>query len=261
MKSYGLSLKQSPNRPQVVRARKPIPINQIVCGNCLDFMKRWSKNCVDLILTDPPYKIIPNKRGKGTGFYSKTDHLADIDESFGTSFDPLIYLDEMLRISSHGLVQWTSQALLLEILNYVKRKRMKWDLLFWHKTNSCPAHYNHLMPDTEYGIRIYKSGAYFNNSLDYPYYHKYYLDTVQHLDGHPTPKPLALMQKQVLLYSKPNDLILDPFCGSGTTCLAAKILGRRYIGIDITEKYCDLSRARIAGWGDENEPENEPENN
>ena len=45
--------------------------------------------------------------------------------------------------------------------------------------------------------------------------------------------------------SKPGDLILDPFCGSGTTCVAAKKLGRRYIGIDISEEYCQIARERL----------------
>lgn len=46
-------------------------------------------------------------------------------------------------------------------------------------------------------------------------------------------------------YSNPTDLVLDPFCGSGTTCVAAKMLGRRYIGIDISEKYCEIARQRL----------------
>lgn len=61
---------------------------------------------------------------------------------------------------------------------------------------------------------------------------------------HQNQKPLSLM---LYLLSKVNaDLILDPFCGSGTTLVAAKLLGRRYIGIDISEDYCRISRERLA---------------
>jgi hypothetical protein len=62
---------------------------------------------------------------------------------------------------------------------------------------------------------------------------------------HPTQKPLSLFLTLVKENSNPNDLILDPFCGSGTTCVAAKMLGRRYIGIDISEEYCEISRKRL----------------
>jgi DNA modification methylase len=63
--------------------------------------------------------------------------------------------------------------------------------------------------------------------------------------SHPCPMPLVLMRRIILLVSQENDLILDPFCGSGTTCVAAKMLGRRYIGIDISEKYCQIARQRL----------------
>ena len=64
-------------------------------------------------------------------------------------------------------------------------------------------------------------------------------------NGHPTQKPLDLIYRIVETSSLPGDLILDPFCGSGTTCVAAKMLGRRYIGIDISEEYCKIARQRL----------------
>jgi len=63
--------------------------------------------------------------------------------------------------------------------------------------------------------------------------------------NHPCHAPLKLMQKLVTCSSLENKLILDPFCGSGTTCVAAKMLGRRYIGIDISPEYCEIARKRL----------------
>jgi site-specific DNA-methyltransferase (adenine-specific) len=63
--------------------------------------------------------------------------------------------------------------------------------------------------------------------------------------GYPTQKPLLLLERIITLTTDPGDLILDPFCGSGTTLVAAKLLGRHAIGIDISEEAILLSQERI----------------
>jgi len=63
---------------------------------------------------------------------------------------------------------------------------------------------------------------------------------------HPTVKPIALMEHLIKLVSRENQIILDPFVGSGTTCLAARKLNRHYIGIDKDEEYCKIARLRLA---------------
>ena len=62
---------------------------------------------------------------------------------------------------------------------------------------------------------------------------------------HPTQKPLGLMHRLIALCTDPNDRILDPFCGSGTTAVAALGLGRRFIGIDVDQACLDLTRSRL----------------
>lgn len=62
---------------------------------------------------------------------------------------------------------------------------------------------------------------------------------------HPAIFPLKVIKELILLLTYDKGLVLDPFCGSGTTCLAAKELSRKYIGIDISEKYCKISRDRL----------------
>ncbi len=75
--------------------------------------------------------------------------------------------------------------------------------------------------------------------------------------GHPAPFPLKLADRVLRLFSYEDDIILDPFAGSGTTCLAAALSGRRYVGYDIEAEYCELARERIrahlsgAGIGEE----------
>jgi modification methylase len=63
--------------------------------------------------------------------------------------------------------------------------------------------------------------------------------------GHPAPFPVELANRVIQLYSYRDDVVLDPFMGSGTTCVAAKQLGRKYIGFEISEEYCAIARERI----------------
>ena len=65
-------------------------------------------------------------------------------------------------------------------------------------------------------------------------------------NGHVAPFPRAIPMRLIILYSFPSELILDPFMGSGTTLLEAKRLGRRAIGIEKEEKYCELAAQRLS---------------
>ena len=65
--------------------------------------------------------------------------------------------------------------------------------------------------------------------------------------GHPAPFPEELPRRLIELYSFKDDVVLDPFCGSGTTCVAARRAGRRFIGYDIEPKYCRLAESRLKG--------------
>jgi site-specific DNA-methyltransferase (adenine-specific) len=64
--------------------------------------------------------------------------------------------------------------------------------------------------------------------------------------GHPTQKPQKLMLELLSLFSNPGDVVLDPFMGSGSTLRAAKDMGRRAIGIELEEKYCEIAAKRMA---------------
>lgn len=63
--------------------------------------------------------------------------------------------------------------------------------------------------------------------------------------GHPAPFPIALAERVIKLYSYVGDVVLDPFAGSGTTCVAAKQAGRHYVGYEISEEYCRLAQSRL----------------
>lgn len=64
-------------------------------------------------------------------------------------------------------------------------------------------------------------------------------------NNHPTVKPISLMEYLIKIYSPPNTTVLDPFCGSGTTGIAAVNNKRQFVGIDLSEEYCEIAKNRI----------------
>ncbi len=62
---------------------------------------------------------------------------------------------------------------------------------------------------------------------------------------HPTQKPLRLVRRALLASTRVGDLVLDPFCGSGTTGVAAKELGRFFVGAELEEEFCELAARRV----------------
>ena len=62
---------------------------------------------------------------------------------------------------------------------------------------------------------------------------------------HPTQKPLSVLTPLIRSFSRPGDVVLDPLCGCGSTLLAAKLQGRRSIGIELDPAYCDIARDRL----------------
>jgi len=223
-------------------------LNKVHNVDCIEFMKTMEDKSVDLILTDPPYDLEIDQK-KYTGVYAtRGSHLDAIKEIFGNRFDPLLFLEMAMRISRNGIIVWHSKNLLKRHIDFAETNNYKWSLMFWHKNNPIPAHYNHQLNDTEYCIRIYKSGAYFNNDLKYNEYLTYYIENVQQSNGHPTPKPLSIMIKQIKIFSKEFDVIFDPFIGSGTTAIACLKTNRNFIGCEISERYCDLANKRTENY-------------
>ena len=68
----------------------------------------------------------------------------------------------------------------------------------------------------------------------------------QEAKRHPAPFPYALAKEHILSWTNRGDIVLDPMCGSGTSIVAASDLGRRFIGIDISDEYCQLANERLA---------------
>lgn len=122
-------------------------------------------------------------------------------------------------------------------------------ILVWCKTNPIPTTNNNWLSDIEYCIYVRGEGVRLNDG--YELKSKWYQSPINQSDKdlykHPTIKPLELVKRHILHSTQPNDIVLDCFAGSGTTCLAAKETGRRYIGMEIDKEYHKIAVNRLNG--------------
>lgn len=225
-----------------------LPINKIICGDCLEVMKDWSNNCIDLVLTDPPYGI--SAQGKVI-----FDHTGIREVNFG-EWDLSMNLSFLEQVSilikeSGAVVSFFDAKQATLIWQQYKKVNIKpKQFAYWFKG------YHGINPRKNFVSRVevalwgVKSSKYYwggsGNTVNL------YIPKKNELawppnNYHPTQKTIDLGLWFINLFSKPNDIILDCFCGAGAFCIAAKILGRKYIGIDISEEYCEITRKRLKG--------------
>lgn len=126
-------------------------------------------------------------------------------------------------------------------------KEYNTDLLVWCKTNPTPTTNNLWLPDLEYCVYIREKGVPLNDG--YENKSKWYVSATNKADkdmfSHPTIKPLPLVKRHLLHATQPNDIILDPFIGSGTTAVACAETQRQFIGFEIEKKWCDVANDRL----------------
>ena len=227
----------------------------ILNGDCLNFLKHLKGNSVDLIVTDPPYEIETN----GAGLYKQKDkqYVKELN-SIKNGFDELI-LDEMIRVQKKvNIYLFCSQKQIPKLLDYflknkdnpnhvLYRRQINWNLLTWHKTNPVPACGNKYLTDTEYILFFRESGVKVYGEFKTKF--TYYVTPLNQKDKkkyhHPTIKPLEIINNLVINSSQEKDVVLDPFMGSGTTCVSALLNNRKFIGMEIDESYYDIAKKRI----------------
>ena len=223
-----------------------IELNKIHQGDCLEVIKDIPDKSIDLIVTDPPYAITLNG---GCSIKKKIDYRRGSLISIGSNpnFTIIPFLEVVRpKLKKFHAYIWMSKDTLPETLNWILKNKFMWNILIWSKTNPVPAYNNTYLSDIEYCVFIReKGGCHWTKGLAYEKYKKVMVDHVQSIPGHPTPKPLWMMQKLIEISSRPGDIILEPFAGSGTTCIAAKSLKRNFIGIEINEKWVKYANGRL----------------
>lgn len=217
--------------------------NKIYNMDCMEGIKLLDDNSIDLVVIDPPYKLNLSKVKKTSTFNNYANELLELKDGFDLKVLDLL-IQKMKKIN---IYIYCSKRQVKELLDYFMSKGCNYELLTWHKMNPSPLTNNNYLPDTEYivfarerGVRLY--GNYHTKR-------KYYISGTNQVDKkkykHPTIKPLPLIENHIENSSKPGDVILDCFAGSGTMLVGAINKGRRFIGFEINEEYFKIAEKRI----------------
>ena len=227
-----------------------LPINQIVCGDCLEVMKTFPSESIDLILTDPPYNV-------GQDF--PNDNLSQRD-SLDFQKDWIGQCHRILKQTGCFFMTYYVFGL-AEIIPILKSFDWKWaNLIIWKYPNMISGGWDRSRYEFNYQpILFFKKKNFRRDIQGMNWKGK---GTKQDVwiftacqsnfkkDGlkkiHPTQKPLELFKKIIKDVTDEDSIVLDPFLGSGTTAIAAQKLARKWIGIDISPEYCEVARKRIA---------------
>ena len=218
-------------------------------GDCLEILKEIPDKSIDLIITDPPYKF----ENQGGGFYAKNNstqrlYLDSLKNIKCCEFEPKEFLERIKpKMKKFYGYFFCNKTLVEEYIRFARDNKFQYDILVMAKSNPIPAYNNHHLSDLEYIIMIREKGSYFSKHKEIDDYRKFYLTSCKK-GLHPAEKPIDLLKRFVKVSSKEDDTVLDPFMGSGTTCVAAKELGRKYIGFEIDDKYFNIAKDRLNGF-------------
>lgn len=220
---------------------------KLLHGDCLEIMSEIPDKSVDLILTDPPYNI-----ARDNNFDTMGRRGIDFGE-WDKGFDQFLWLNEIPRVLSKdgSVVIFNDWKNIGEIAKYCESLGLVIkDMLRWKKKNPMPRN-----RDRRY-ITDFECAVWLTNKKAKWTFHRL-SDTYQRPEfeygvvsgnektGHPTQKPVKLMEDLLLIHSNEEDIILDPFMGSGSTGVACVNTNRKFIGIELESEYFHIAQERI----------------
>lgn len=214
---------------------------EIVVGDCLDVMAQMPDGCVDLVVTDPPYRISCRKNIKRS--WRKSDLAMDFGDQDKT-YQASRFLPEILRVCKGAVAIFVSDEVFGETYKIVKDHFDYCRYIVWEKTNPAPQiHKVTWRQSTELILHGHDKGDI--NWLGQREMRNLLRGTTCAHEslGHPSQKPMWLIRE--LLSRVPGDLIFDPFMGSGTTAVVADRLGRKFFGCDINPDYAEMALRRL----------------
>ena len=215
-------------------------------------MKVIPDKCIDLILTDPPYNIAQYSTGNIPlpGRDALNNDIAAWDS---IPLNPEALLEDFLRIlkPDGNIFVFTSYNMLGKWHEVFDKEFDTFQFFIWHKTNPAPKIYkNGFLNSCEMVICLWNKGHKWNFS-NQKEMHNFYECPIcmppERLKNpkHPAQKPVRLLKHLISISTNPGDIVFDPFMGVGSSGVAAKELGREYIGCEIDKAYYDAACKRV----------------
>jgi site-specific DNA-methyltransferase (adenine-specific) len=196
---------------------------------------------VDHVITDPPYDAHTHENA--STWTSATGCAVHIDIDF-PPISPDTIVANLLRVSR----RWTLSFCSFEMLgDYIKAAGKSWIRCgIYRRTNGAPQFTGDRPAQAAEAVAVLhnlKTKKRWNGGGKWAFWESPVEKAARH---HPTQKPLPLMMQLIEQFTDKGELVLDPFCGAGTTGVAAVRQGRRFIGVELQEKYAVMARKRIA---------------
>lgn len=217
--------------------------------DCLDVMKQMEDCSVDLIVTDPPYKTITggNSNGKNSvrpqGMLSGNRKLFKHQNMKISSWVPELY--RVLKPQSHCYI-FTNLLNLKNMLVETEKAGFKLhNVLVWEKNNCTPSQF--YMKNCEYILFLRKGKAKWINDIGGSKTVHLFTNIIGS-KTHPCEKPVELLKFYILNSSIENQVVFDPFMGSGNTGVAALESNRRFVGVEIDKQYYDIAIEKIKNY-------------
>lgn len=214
-------------------------------GDALEILKTIPNESIDCVVTDPPYKIITGGDSNGKNSIRPKGILKGNRELMRTVPKFSEWLPELFRVLKGGTQNYimVNSSNLLKMANEIEKAGFKiQNFLVWQKNNCTPSQF--YMKNCEYTIFFRKGKSkYINDIGGSKTVHSF--DNIIGNKVHPTEKPIDLMEFYINNSTNENEIVLDPFMGSGTTGVACKNLNRQFIGIEMQEDYFNIASERV----------------
>lgn len=221
-------------------------MNNVYNVDAIKALKELESGSIDLVVTDCPYSVISGgtkskwKSGYPTSVLSKNDgKIFEHNDIELSDWIPEIYRVLKDNADFYCMINVLN---LEECLRVARECGFKLhNVLVWEKNTANANRW--YMKNCEFTCYFYKGEAKTINNPGSKQVHQF--NNIVGNKTHPTQKPIDLMKLYVGNSSKENDIVLDPFCGSGSTLIAAKELGRQYLGFEIDEKYYNVAKEAL----------------